>query len=356
MSPMATTVFETDQLRAYRVSILTSDSTIPQELRQYLESHVKKARRDTPPSASAIASAQEQTITKLRSEAASIELLGQRLIGHTKDDGSQDSRLIWEAATQFERAYSPLPPTALVEKQYGTFPQPRPDRCVGYASQAFPEDHELAVVNRECISPGVSNPFLTAQFKRSIGGEGMLQAKLQSARDGASVNNYLHKLYTNAGQPNPSMVDTCHFSVTCDFDTARLWVHFRLDGSAGPFYHMAHVAKTWLEGEDERPQGQQSASDLELFRKYIRNIYDYALETRLDRIKQAVTDVYNSKCTMAEKAAKVAKPPSRRSSKRGPQSRIIRDATPSSSRTSEPDQQQQLSPVSIPAKRPRYDE
>ena len=60
----------------------------------------------------------------------------------------------------------------------------------------------------------------------------IFHANCQSARDGAIITNYLHKLYPTAyaGQSpsrGPSMVETCHFSPMSEMWSLALWIHWR---------------------------------------------------------------------------------------------------------------------------------
>ena len=137
------------------------------------------------------------------------------------------------------------------------------------------------------MTPGVHFPFLTCQWKSPIGSHGQWHAQRQSARDGAAIVNYLHDFYTKAGF-DPTVVDTCHWSVTCDMMTAMLWVHWRtFEAETGAVeHHMQMVDQQFLRAIDDSEN-----TAMVNFRRRLRNVLDYAVGPRLIKIKAAIPSV-----------------------------------------------------------------
>lgn len=167
--------------------------------------------------------------------------------------------------------------------------------------------------DRKALTSSLHFPFLTCQWKGYTGSEGQYHASLQGGRDGACVVNYLHHFFTEAGQ-TPSVVDTCHFSVTSDIQTFRLWVHWRKDcgGDRGTIHHMKCIKSAFSELPEEDEDAMKLLVD---FRKMLRNIASYATSTRLERIKQAIGDL-----RVRMEAEQASRAPSRSSSRRSKKS------------------------------------
>ncbi|MCJ1343915.1 hypothetical protein MMC31_002113 [Peltigera leucophlebia] len=121
-------------------------------------------------------------------------------------------------------------------------------------------------------------PFLTAQWKSPAKGQTHHQAIPQGARDGSTIVDYLHQFYTTARPTQaPSLIETCHFSVTIDMRLIILWVHWReQDEDKTISYHMEEVESGMLNKE----------RDMNEIRTILRNLQDHALGHRLQGIKK----------------------------------------------------------------------
>jgi hypothetical protein len=142
----------------------------------------------------------------------------------------------------------------------------------------------LTHMSRFLLTPSLSFPFLTAQWKSQKGDAGHFQASIQGARDGAASCNMLNKFYLASGRKG-TVVETCHFSITCDIASVMLWVHWRQeeDNSTPEQFHMECIAKAWLV-----PGGLHDDRNILLMRDALRNILDYSLHDRLNSIKEAI--------------------------------------------------------------------
>ena len=99
--------------------------------------------------------------------------------------------------------------------------------------------------------------------------------------------NYLHDFYTRAGL-QPSVVDTCHWSVTSDMTTAMLWVHWRTCSNKTKTvkHHMKLVDQQFL-----RAANDKNNKAMVHFRRKLRNILKWAVGPRLVKIRNAIPDV-----------------------------------------------------------------
>jgi hypothetical protein len=82
-----------------------------------------------------------------------------------------------------------------------------------------------------------------------------------------------------------SVIDKAHFSLTCDTETAQLWVHWLEPSQSAPGeheYYMHCSKKAFLRPDDKR---DTSLMDM---RKMLRNILWYAVTKRLARIKTTI--------------------------------------------------------------------
>jgi hypothetical protein len=132
-------------------------------------------------------------------------------------------------------------------------------------------------------------PFLTYQWERPSQG-GQFCASQRAARDGATIVRNIDSFCQAAEIATPtgktaSVIDKAHFSVTCDTETAKLWVHWLEPSqsvSGGKEYYMHCIKKAFLRPDDER---DTSLVDM---RKMLQNILWYAVTKRLAKIKTAI--------------------------------------------------------------------
>jgi hypothetical protein len=95
----------------------------------------------------------------------------------------------------------------------------------------------------------------------------------------------LHDFYRTA-QHTPLIVDTTHFSLTTDTDSAKLWVHWlETKEEGGADYHMELISQAFLRPLTPRDTGMAD------MRKMLRNILEYAVSARLDSIKAAIANL-----------------------------------------------------------------
>jgi len=133
-------------------------------------------------------------------------------------------------------------------------------------------------------------PFLTCQWKCGDGDEGHPHATLQGARDGACIVNYNHAFLEASGLP-PSVVDTCHFSVTCDMESVKLWVHWRASTAGEVEHHMKRIGFYVIRDD----QGDPENPGVKPFRARLRNILEWAQGPRLARFHSAIARLTNDR-------------------------------------------------------------
>jgi hypothetical protein len=285
---MAAKIDPETRLNAYGITTNGKD-TIPPALQTHISEVVKAAREATTPSAARIA--KKQPRARGMGEKATIDLLCADLLFEGEaEDGEEKIHSVPEV--NLNRAYLPLAPDATVAADVGKLTQPRPDTVIAYITLQAAEladvkpalmlDEERTLAKAP-LSGKLHFPFLTCQWKSQSGSETHYHASLQGARDGATIVRYLYEFYASAGC-TPSDIDTCHFSITCDTLTAILFVHWRqinpADGTSIQ-YCMKKIAQAFLDPMD----GDAQLTDM---RKYLRNILDFAVTSRLDKIKAAI--------------------------------------------------------------------
>ncbi|KAF2677726.1 hypothetical protein K458DRAFT_436363 [Lentithecium fluviatile CBS 122367] len=184
------------------------------------------------------------------------------------------------------KGFLPKAPNATIKSIWSTLAGPVPDTCIGYVTRAdamtapasapFTAEQEQTL-HSFAVAQSMHFPFLTSQWKSPNSNENLTTAANQSARDGAVIVNHLHEFYA-AAYPDraPSVVDTCHFSVTSDLNYLEIWVHWRANGSDE--HHMEQVDNFSLRKEEHVREA----------RSLLRNIADYAVGDRLAAIKAAI--------------------------------------------------------------------
>jgi hypothetical protein len=176
--------------------------------------------------------------------------------------------------------------TEYVRRAYGAITQPEPDCAYGYATRSWSAAAPSSPVftsqqETKMLAAGLNIsslqrfPFLTAQWKRPSGSEGIHSAQTQGAGDGAAIVNLLHKLHG----PNATLADTCHFSLAIDGEQVQFFVHWRADLADGTAEH--HMK--WLDTFFMRKEAHMRDA-----RNIIKNIAACAAGPRLDAIKTAI--------------------------------------------------------------------
>jgi hypothetical protein len=131
-------------------------------------------------------------------------------------------------------------------------------------------------------------PFLTAQWKAAISGDKQIDARVQAARDGALIVNYMHHFYSHAyPDRDPSQLETCHVSLTTEMITSYVWLHWRevdlVDGEV--YYRMEPIDLAHL----------HKLRDVAETRKILHNYIDYAMGERLTSIKAALSPFWQNR-------------------------------------------------------------
>jgi hypothetical protein len=172
--------------------------------------------------------------------------------------------------------------------------EPRLDKVNGYVAPSL-EDAQLTspftpaqeVIIKHHMGPILSEyaffAWLTAQFKSSVG-KTLQHAEWQCDRDGVAICNYNHSFFDHA-DITADEVDTVHFSLACDARVAALFIYWL--GRDGVHYVKQVCEAPLHSGFDDEDHNRAMAK----MRMYLRNIRDWALGARLDRIKSAVNIV-----------------------------------------------------------------
>lgn len=275
-----------DKLAAFEVHVDTGHQ-LPSELKAHLEGVIQRPRDasiEASPNAKKIT--QRRRLAAQQNERTGIKHIEPYMLFRGEADLDERVAPVPHIASKDEvflnKYFRPRPPNEGVKSTFGELSQPRPDSCIGYvtrrdaqaaASQAPFSADEEQILQAFPLTQFLHFPFLTSQWKAQIANENMLHARYQAARDGAVVVNYLCEFYQNS-DIEPSIVQTCHFSLTCDLETTEIWVHWR----EGNQHHMELVNKSSL----------RQLSEVESARNVLRNIVEYGLGERLDDIKKAI--------------------------------------------------------------------
>ncbi|KAF2752954.1 hypothetical protein EJ05DRAFT_445837 [Pseudovirgaria hyperparasitica] len=191
-----------------------------------------------------------------------------------------------------KETWVPITGSKTIKTYFGSLFRPKPDHAAGYVSASDAErvsvaapftGEEEALLNRMKLADQIHFPFFTAQWKSQGGAESHLHARVQGARDGATIINHMNKFFVAAAH-NTKPVDTCHFSMTCDMDSVQLYVHWRDISSEGlERYHMELIKRTWLE----------EPTEVKDYKRVLRNIVHWATTTRLENIRCALVKLRN---------------------------------------------------------------
>jgi hypothetical protein len=261
---------------------------IPSILEQHI-SNLRKPRQTSSPNAKQI---QEMApVARSRSEQGGIDIMEETLLLAPASKGGMP---YVERAAKANLSTHFLPPATSFVAESVRLEMPQPDHCFGYipSKKARPARlrapftiEEENIMNRFTLTTELYFPFFTAQWKSPAKGQTHDQAIPQGARDGCAVVNYLHQFYATA-RPNqvPSLIEACHFSATIDRRSIILWVHWReQDENGNVSYHMEQIESGMLDKEKDNKE----------IRTILRNLQDYALEDRLQGIKELLPSLWN---------------------------------------------------------------
>lgn len=293
------------KLTEYGVIMLDDNASQPAEINNFVRETVFRSRAAETPGAQKIVDILPRARNST-SESAATEMISTWLMfresTHQSIEGEKFVSLTHEP--QFNRDY------VAHSVQKFSLGQPRPDRSNGYVSRLhsaggltspFSEEEELIIRNH--MAPVLHDesffPWLTAEFKSAIG-ENITIATFQCARHGVGVNNYMSRIYGSADIV-ASMTETLHFSIACDLNTAILFVHWI---GTDKKYYMQRAYSAQL---SPLSMFDTKNEQMVLMRKYLRNILDWALGERLDRIRDAVRIVQQKHAATAAKPQAQAK-------------------------------------------------
>jgi hypothetical protein len=259
---------------------------IPTALQQLVQ-RLMASREDESPNAKIVVKRQPGAL--MLKEADAIDALQKELLFESARMGGPDFIEVCRNEN-LERAFLPPTPTTVLNTQ---LEQAQPDMAVGYLKQSvasawavespFTAQESLQLSDfAPCAN--LHAPFLTAQFKGAkSSNDNLTVAENQGARDGATLVNFLRWLYqiADSSSSEPGLQETCHFSITCDFTTLGLWIHWARNEDGVVLHFMSQIDVFLLQRE----------RDMKEFRTFTRNLGDYALDTRLKRIRSAIPNV-----------------------------------------------------------------
>ena len=144
--------------------------------------------------------------------------------------------------------------------------------------------YRINVPCRYRLTPYLHFPFLTSQWKSPNSNQNHSHAHNQAGRDGAVVVNHLHEFYSvsHGRDREPGIVETCHFSLTCDLLNGNIFVHWREQD----VHHMELVYEFSL----------RKGAEVQVARQILWNILDYAVGERLQSIKGALPEFARNRC------------------------------------------------------------
>jgi hypothetical protein len=225
----------------------------------------KANARGGSPNASFIAAQYHETLRK--SEQDGINDLERFLLFGGEVDGPDGVPMLSrKSKPNFSRDYLPKAQTA----GKWSLSAPQPDTSIGYIrlretrarsfKAPFTLDEEAKFMHT-ALTPEQSFPFLTTQWKSQRNGESHEHAKLQSARDGAAIVNYLHCFYS---------------TVKHKADVVQ-----REDDDKAGSYTMELIDQAFLNDTDS----------VRRIRRYLHNLVDHCMQERLASIKSALADL-----------------------------------------------------------------
>ncbi|KAH5758548.1 hypothetical protein HBI16_200380 [Parastagonospora nodorum] len=287
---MVNKAFDTFQkLTAYNIHSEASRA-MPDVLQSFVDDQIKAYRRITSPSARDVG--RDHLVAVHKSERGGIELLAPNILLKGERHGGE-AYIIQDAEVVFDGEHLPEAPSQKVVDTWSALSKSVPDHAIGYISSSdagrwhvtapFNQAQENDVVTAVVPAAATLFPFLTAEWKSGGGSEGHTHAALQAVRGAACVVNYNYAFLKHAGMV-PTLLDTIHFSLTCNMDTVKLYVHWR-EHFAGDIHHYSkRIGSHNLSDADE----DESNPDMLEFRARLRNILDWAVGVRLDTIQCAI--------------------------------------------------------------------
>ena len=269
------------QLENFGVHINVADP-VPEDLQRFLNNVINAPRASTSPTAKKIQ--QKSLVAAAWNEGTAVRILANDLLFASGCvPGLEGEKYIVHGHyLPFSAGYFTNGSTKI--------PFAIPDSVLGYVQWETAQlggtmgpfdEAEEAVIQDDAIAEDVLFPFLTAEYKST--GNCRREAMILCARAGIGMNNYLYKFFLGAGDQTPTAVDTCHFSIACNFQMTELYMHWRALQNGKVIYCMKRIGSSLLIDDDD-PDNPA----LQRFRKKLRNLLEYAQGTRLERIKEAI--------------------------------------------------------------------
>lgn len=254
-----------------------------------LENHLNRfirVKRSLPPSPAAAELSQKAHILKYSNEGTIVNLISGAMTFKGKYDDPVDGEhhIRLDVNISFKKS--------LVCNRFRQLTQPQPDLCVGYILErdAAPRTTALFASEEEKVlldfGPSTLRltifPVVTAQVKTSKAD--YEKASAQTARDIMALDAAMRNLVAASGL-TVTAVDTLHWSLTCNGQVMILFIHWSVRHADGRItYYMKEFFKTFLSGSTEA---------LPQMRAYMRNILDFALNQRVQRLKAIVHRIRN---------------------------------------------------------------
>jgi hypothetical protein len=293
---MANKAFDTFQkLTAYNIHSEASRA-MPDALQSFVDDRIKAYCRIRSLSARDVG--RDQLVAVHKSERGGIELLAPNILLKGEIHGGE-TYIIQDAEVVLDGEHIPEAPSQKVVDTWTALSKSVPDHAIGYISSSdagcwrvtgpFNQVQDNDVVSyassppsplfkkTECTLPQLTAvvpaaaslfPFLTAEWK-SDGSEGHTHAALQAVLGAACVVNNNYAFLKHAGMM-PTLLDTIHFSLTCNMDTVKLYVHWREFFEGDIHHYSKRISSHGLRDADE----DESNPDMLKFRARLRNILD----------------------------------------------------------------------------------
>jgi hypothetical protein len=274
--------------------VLDSHAKMPRELVDHIEQIIERERPGDSPSAKRLHDM--EPFATISSESAALDIIIRDLMfPDRRHDPQAPANICLVNETYFDRQYVKHPADGRDLRQA------RPDRVNAYMPSRnvkglvdvpFTRDEE-AILNEGNLHPDVYAPWLTGQFKNASLGHSV--AMKQGARDATAVQNW-HFRFFNRADMNPTVVDTVHWSITCNTEGVKLSCHWY---SSDHQYHMTEHSRASLRGTHWKLERNE---DMARMRKYLRNLLEWAQTERLNRIREVIAAIRTRRANAAKEA------------------------------------------------------
>ncbi|KAL8941732.1 MAG: hypothetical protein Q9216_002060 [Gyalolechia sp. 2 TL-2023] len=277
-------------LWGYRIFI-DRGTPLPEKLQNLVDTIKQPRLGGITPNSKHVAAANNHTskLNELDSMIALIDRLTYRGQLYPGDDGGEHSVQRTFDCQWLDRVPRPAGGTEEDEKilqaamqAIGCPSKPKPDVTFGYTEEMFDVDHlkrlcawypDVLVLDR---APWF--PYSVAEWKGKD--KTLTEARVQARRDGSAANGTLYDFYQRSGNSEPSVDQTCVFSLCIDSTVAEYRVHWRhVDGEGKVSYEAERVASALLHDGDM----------VFRLRGCILNTLDWARGDRLTSIRKALT-------------------------------------------------------------------